>query len=93
MPNTKSAKKELRKGKKLSKINSGLKTGLRKSIKLSRKLIEAKDAGSEEAVKKTLREIDKAAKKGIIKKNAQNRKKSRLHKRLNAIKKEKIEKK
>lgn len=89
MPNTKSAKKELRKDKKLSKINSELKMKLRKSIKVSKKLIEARDSGSAEAVKKSLREIDKAAKKGLIKKNSQNRKKSRLHKKLNAIVEEK----
>jgi len=34
---------------------------------------------------KTLKALDKAARKGVIKKNTANRRKSRLHKRLNKI--------
>ena len=41
------------------------------------------DPKAKELVEKTLRALDKAAGKGIIKKNTNNRKKSRLHKKLN----------
>jgi ribosomal protein S20 len=51
--------------------------------------VEAKDAKSEELVRKTLKTFDKAAKKGAIKKNAAARGKSRLQLRLNASKKTK----
>ena len=37
----------------------------------------------EELLKKTLKSLDKAAQKGVIKKNARDRKKSRLHKKFN----------
>jgi small subunit ribosomal protein S20 len=83
MPNAASAKKELRKSSKRQLRNSKIKNNLKDLIKKSRKAIEAKDASAKELVAKTLCALDKAAGKGIIKKNANNRKKSRLHKKLN----------
>jgi len=86
MPNTKSAKKELRKSQKRQAHNQQIKNNLKDLIKKSRQAIEAKDNGqATELVAKSLKAIDKAAKKGIIKKNARDRKKSRLHLRLNKI--------
>lgn len=83
MPNAASAKKELRKAKKRQARNQKDESNLKNLIKESRRAIEAKDAGAKELVAKTLRALDKAAGKGIIKKNTGNRKKSRLHKKLN----------
>jgi len=83
MPNAASAKKELRKSSKRQLRNSKIKNNLKDLIKKSRKAIEAKDASAKELVVKTLCALDKAAGKGVIKKNANNRKKSRLHKKLN----------
>jgi len=83
MPIAASAKKELRKSIKRSQRNSKTKNNLKDLIKKSRKAIEAKDAAAKELVAKTLCALDKAAGKGIIKKNACDRKKSRLHKKLN----------
>ncbi len=83
MPNTKSAKKELRKGAKRKIHNKKIKDNVKDLIKKSRKAIEAKDEKAKELVGKTLKALDKAAQKGIIKKNAKDRKKSRLHLRLN----------
>ena len=83
MPNAASAKKELRKSKKRQARNAKTENNLKDLIKKSRRAIEAKDAGAKELVLKTIRALDKAAGKGIIKKNAGNRKKSRLHKKLN----------
>lgn len=83
MPNAASAKKELRKAKKRQARNQKAENNLKDLIKTCRRAIEAKDAGAKELVAKTLRALDKAAGKGIIKKNTGNRKKSRLHKKLN----------
>jgi len=87
MPNTKSAKKELRKSDKRKIHNKTIKDNVKKLLKTSRKEIEKKDTNMEKTVLTTLKALDKAAQKGIIKKNACNRKKSKLHKKLNLIKK------
>ncbi len=85
MPNTKSAKKELRKGLVRQAANKNIKDGLKLAIKKSRKAIEAKETQAKELVVKTMKALDKAAQKGIIKKNTRDRKKSRLQKRFNKI--------
>ncbi|MFH1522386.1 MAG: 30S ribosomal protein S20 [Patescibacteria group bacterium] len=85
MPNIKGAKKELRKSIKRHDRNKKINVNLKKLIKTSRKEIEAKDSKASEIVKNTLKALDKAAQKGIIKKNTRDRKKSRLQKRLNKM--------
>jgi small subunit ribosomal protein S20 len=87
MPNIKSAKKELRKGKRKHAYNEALREEVKTLIKKSRKAIETKDAAAKELVAKTLKALDKAAQKGVIKKNTKDRKKSRLHTRLNKMEK------
>ncbi|MBU4216519.1 30S ribosomal protein S20 [Candidatus Parcubacteria bacterium] len=89
MPNLKSAIKELRKSKSRGHRNQLVKDDLKTQIKKTRKLIVGKDKTVEEVVKATLKTIDKAAQKGVIKKNARDRKKSRLQLMLNASKKTK----
>lgn len=89
MPNIKSAKKELRKSKKRAVYNKKIKDDLKSLVKKSRKAIEAGDAKADELVAKALKAFDKAAQKGIIKKNTKNRKKSRLQQKLNVSKKKK----
>ncbi len=83
MPNTASAKKELRKAIKRRQSNLKIENNLKDLIKTSRRAIEAKQAEAKELVAKTLQALDKAAKHDVIKKNACDRKKSRLHKKLN----------
>jgi len=83
MPNTKSAKKELRKSKKRAVHNKKIKDNLKGLVKKSKNAIEAKEEKAKELVAKSLKAIDKAAQKGIIKKNTRDRKKSRLQKALN----------
>ena len=68
MPNSESAKKELRKSKKRQARNKRTESNLKDLIKKSRKAIEAKDASAKELVAKTLCALDKAAGKGVIKK-------------------------
>jgi small subunit ribosomal protein S20 len=83
MPNIKSAKKELRKSIKRNLRNKTIKNNIATLIKKGRKAIDAKDEKANEAVKLTIKALDKAAQKGIIKKNTASRKKSRLQLRLN----------
>ena len=83
MPNIKSAKKELRKGKKLHASNKKIKDNVKSLIKKSRRAIDAKDKDAAEKVRIAHKTLDKAAQKGVIKKNTRDRKKSRLHKHLN----------
>lgn len=89
MPNLKSAIKELRKSKSRNQANKLVKEDLKTQIKKTRKLIVAKGKDVEEVVKKTLKTIDKAAQKGVIKDNSRDRKKSRLQRMLNESKKTK----
>jgi small subunit ribosomal protein S20 len=83
MPNTKSAKKELRKSKTRQVYNKKIKDNVKTLVKKSRKAIEAGDVKAKELVEQTFKAIDKAAQKGVIKKNTRDRKKSRLHQKLN----------
>ncbi len=79
MPITKGAHKALRASKRKHVFNVRRKTTMNDSVKKLRKLAEA---GKKEEAQKMLpaayKAIDKAAKKGVIKKNTAARKKSRL---------------
>jgi len=83
MPNIKSAKKELRKGKKKLTYNKKVKDNIKSLAKKTIKAIEASDNKTDELLQQTFKAIDKAAQKGVIKKNTRDRKKSRLHAKLN----------
>jgi len=87
MPNIKSAKKELRKSIKRNAYNKKIKDDLKDLIKKSRKAITAGDAKEKELTAKTMKAIDKAVQKKIIKPNTGNRNKSKLHLKLNKISK------
>ncbi len=87
MPNIKSAKKELRKNVKRHARNKQVVKEIKMLSKNSLKAIEAgKRDDAEKIVKSAMKAIDKAAQKGIIKENTKNRKKSKLHRRLNQMK-------
>lgn len=83
MPNTKSAKKQLRKDAKRNIYNSALKRKFKDLKKQSIKEIDAKDKKAKETVVKTIKALDKAVQKGVIKKNTCSRKKSKLQLKLN----------
>jgi small subunit ribosomal protein S20 len=87
MPNLKSAKKELRKSKARASHNNQIAEDVKTLIKKSRKAISAGDAKAQELIGKTLKALDKAAQKGIMKKNTRDRNKSRLQVSLNKNKK------
>lgn len=84
MPIKESAKKELRKAKKRRVLNVKRQKTMKDALKSIKKLMMA---GKKDEAKKLLsaayQAIDKAAKRGIIKKNNAARKKSRLTKALN----------
>ena len=83
MPNKKSAKKELRKNIKRKATNLKSKNNIKDLIKKSRKAIAATAPETKELIGKAIKALDKAAQKGLIKKNTRDRKKSRLQLRLN----------
>lgn len=86
MPNTKSAKKELRKSVKRESANLKVKNVMKTTVKKSLKKVLAEDKSVKEDMATIMKAVDKAAKRGIIKKQAANRKKSRLAKKINALK-------
>jgi small subunit ribosomal protein S20 len=86
MPNKKSAEKELRKAVKRNAANKKVSAKLKDLVKVSLKQVKAGDQKVKETYTKTIKAIDKAAKKGVIKKNTASRKKSRLMKKINAFK-------
>ncbi len=85
MPNTKSAKKELKKSNKLRVVNQKLKNSLKDNLKTSIKRADNKDKSVKEDLPKIIKEIDKATKKRIIKPNNAARKKSKLAKKINKL--------
>jgi len=86
MPNKKSAAKELRKAVKRNAANKKVSDKMKNITKVSLKQLKANDKKVKEEYTKTIKAIDKAAKKGVIKKNTASRKKSRLMKKINALK-------
>ena len=87
MPQTKSAKKALRQNKKRRLLNLRYKIKMKRLIKEARSLIkEGKASKALEMLPQVYKAIDKAAKRGVIKKNTAARKKSRLARALNKIK-------
>ena len=79
MPITQSAKKALRGSKTKKAMNDRNKKDIKETVKAIEKLVKEK---KKDEAKKMLPEaysaIDKAAKRGVIKKNTAGRKKSRL---------------
>ena len=84
MPNTKSAKKALRQNEKRRIKNLSQKRGIKRAVKNYKSILS--DGGVEDARKQLsslYKNLDKAAKSGVIKKNKSSRMKSRLARRLN----------
>lgn len=79
MPNTTSAKKELRKSQKRRLHNRTQRSMLRTSIRKVRSAIAAKDRdAADQAFRVAAKTLDQAASKNLIHKNAAARTKSRL---------------
>jgi small subunit ribosomal protein S20 len=81
-----SAEKRLRQSKERHLKNKAAKTALRTSAKKVLALVQKKDGpGAQAALKDMVKRYDTAAGKGIIKKNAASRKKSRMQKLCNTL--------
>lgn len=79
MPNTKGAKKALRRSQRKYAFNLRRKRAMREAVKHVQKLVQAgKPEEANEALPNAYEAIDKAAKRGVIKDNTAARKKSRL---------------
>lgn len=84
MPNTKSAKRALRKSDVRRLRNRSTRSELRSAVKNARAAISGDDAQAvAQALQAAAKQIDQAAAKGIIHKNAAARTKSRLAKSAN----------
>lgn len=81
-----SAEKRHRKSEERRMSNKSTKSLVRTSVKKFVALAQKKDPGAEAALKEMIKKIDTAAGKGIIKKNAAARKKSRMQRYYNSIK-------
>jgi len=81
MPITRNAKKAHRVSLKKNAANTRTKKILKEGVKTIEKLVTAKEwDNAKKSLSAAYKAIDKAAKKGVIKKNTANRKKSRLSK-------------
>ncbi|HEY4483974.1 MAG TPA: 30S ribosomal protein S20 [Candidatus Paceibacterota bacterium] len=83
MPITKSAKKALRGSAKKRVFNNARKKAMKDSVKTIKKSLMVKDVKTAESkIAEAYQAIDKAVKRGVIKKNTASRKKSRLVKSI-----------
>jgi small subunit ribosomal protein S20 len=81
-----SAEKRHRRSEERRLRNKSAKSAVRSSVKTFVTLAQKKDPKASEALKEMIKKIDTAAGKGIIKKNAAARKKSRMQRYYNAMK-------
>lgn len=80
MPITKSAKKNIRVSGRKKSINDRRKKVMKEVIKKIEKTVKTDKQAAEKMLATAYQAIDKAAKRGVIKKNNASRKKSRLTK-------------
>ncbi len=86
MANIRSAEKAMRQSAKRRVRNRVIRASTRTQVKQANEVIAASNvADAEKATIAAIRALDKAAEKGIIKKNNAARRKSRLMKKLNAL--------
>ena len=90
MPQTKQAKIALKKNIRNQERNKLVKATIKTFLKKSRQTLEKGDKNAKSLIKDSIKKIDKAVQKGVLKKNAGARKKSRLIKAMNkTVKKDK----
>ncbi len=86
MANTRSAEKAIRVSDRNRTHNRIARTTARTQVRKAVATIETADAAaSEQSVREAIRALDKAAQKGIIKKNNAARRKGRLMQKLNRL--------
>ena len=88
MPQQKNAEKSLRQIKKRTAKNNKIRAGLDILFRQLKKVLAANDKiKADEIAKQFAKAIDKAAQKRVLTKNTAARKKSRMMKKVNAVKK------
>jgi small subunit ribosomal protein S20 len=81
MANLKSSKKDVRRSEKKRAINTSVKSALKTYVKKVRTAVTKGDAETQaEALRVAMKQLDKAAQRGVIHKNQAARRKSRLAK-------------
>jgi len=85
MPNINAAKKHLRQTKKRTERNNETKKAYRDAVKAVKKAVSVGEKDMVEKIKLVQKKLDKAAQKGVIKKNAAARKLSRLMKQIKKV--------
>lgn len=87
MPNMKNAKKRVLVNIKKEKINNEYEATMKNSIKKVERAVASKDKEKADVtLKVAIKAIDKAVKNGVTSKNTSARNKSRLTKKVNAMK-------
>ncbi len=82
MPNIKSAMKRVEIGEKNNLRNRSIKSGIKSVTKKLDAAVDAKSADAAAIMREAASTVDKAASKGVIHKNAANRKKAQLARKL-----------
>lgn len=82
MPNIKSAKKRVLVGERNRLNNRMAKSSMKTAVKKFEAAAENKDAGAKAAFVQATSAVDKAASKGVLHKNAANRKKAQLARKM-----------
>lgn len=85
MPNQANAKKALRQAKKHMALNIKVKKTYKDAMKIARKAVEEGKGEMKDFAKVAQKQLDKAAKRGVIKKKTAARRLSRLMKKMNAV--------
>jgi len=86
LPNIKSVVKDVKKSRERRLRNLAAKSRIKTFVKKTKSAMESDLAAAATLLSETVSIVDKAAKHGIIHKNAAARRKSRLMKRMNAAK-------
>jgi small subunit ribosomal protein S20 len=84
--NLRSALRDIKKSRKRAERNQSVRSAIKTYVKKTRVAIAGGEENAAELLSQTSALVDKAAKRKIIHKNAANRRKSRLARRLNAAK-------
>ena len=85
MPNIKSAVKRVKTNEAKHIRNHAKKSELRTTLRSYREAVAEKAPETQDILKEAIKQVDQAAAKNIIHKNAASRKKSQLQKAFNAI--------
>jgi len=81
MPNIKSAIKRVKTNEKSNTQNTKAKSAMRTAVKKAENAVLNNEENAQESIKIAIQQVEKAASKGLIHKNAASRKKSQLMKK------------